>query len=157
MVDASDAAIGNARITLLSAGTGDTRHTVSSSEGYFAFPGTPRGEYRLTVSAPGFRETVMGPFEITVGQHLTVNPRLEVGAISERVEVMAEAPPVTTSSSSVSQLVDTKRIEQLPLNRRNLPKVCTPSRMARCGQMTVQVSGLSSTRKRSHHNRVDPG
>ena len=61
----------------------------------------------------------MGPLVLTVGQQMTVRPKLEIGSVSETVEVQGTPPPVVTSSSSVSQLVDSKRIEQLPLNGRN--------------------------------------
>ena len=71
------------------------------------------------MTAQGFRELQLGPLVLTVGQQMTVRPRLEIGSVSETVEVQATPPPVVTSSSSVSQLVDSKRIEQLPLNGRN--------------------------------------
>ena len=56
---------------------------------------------------------------LTVGQQMTVHPTLELGSVSESIEVKGTPPPVTTFTSTVSQLVDTKRIEQLPLNGRN--------------------------------------
>jgi hypothetical protein len=103
---------------LVSTQTGETRQTNSSAEGYFAFVDLPRGEYTLTVTAEGFRGLRIGSLILTVGQQMTVRPKLEVGTVSETVEVHG-TPSVVTSSSSVSQLVDSMRIEQLPLNGRN--------------------------------------
>ena len=104
-----------ARMTSVSTQTGETRQTNSSAEGYFTFVDLPRGEYTLTVTADGFRGLRTGSLILTVGQQMTVRPKLEVGTVSETVEVDGTPPPVVTSSSSVSQLVDSRRIEQLPL------------------------------------------
>ena len=119
VVDTTQAAIPGAKLILLNTQTGDSRQLVTSEQGFFNFTDLPRGEYSIKVNAQGFRELAVGPVVLTVGQQMTINPRLEVGSLTESVEVQATPPPVTTSTSSVSQLVDSKRIEQLPLNGRN--------------------------------------
>ena len=119
VVDSAKAAVPGASLTLSSKETGEVRTAESSAQGYFNFIDLNRGTYRLTIKASGFRELIIDPVELTVGEQKTVHPTLEVGSVSEVVEVTSAAPPVTTSSSSVSQLVDSKRIEQLPLNGRN--------------------------------------
>ncbi len=119
VVDATSAAVPSAKLVLANTATGQTREVPSSSEGYFIFVDLGPATYQLKVSAPGFKELLMGNLALNVGQQLTVRPKLELGAISERVEVSAVAPPVTTTSSSVAQTVDTQRIERLPLNGRN--------------------------------------
>src|SRR3954451_486784 len=119
VTDAGQAAMPAAVLTLKNTQTGDLRRAISSEGGFFTFIDVARGEYSITVTAQGFRELQLGPLVLTVGQQLTVRPRLEVGSVSETIEVQGTPPPVVTSSSSVSQLVDTKRIEQLPLNGRN--------------------------------------
>ena len=116
VIDSSQSSIAGATLVLSSKDTGEVRQVTSSEQGYFNFVDLARGDYTLVVKANGFRELQMGPLELTVGEQMTVRPKLEVGTLSEVVEVQATAPPVTTSTSSVSQLVDTKRIEQLPLN-----------------------------------------
>jgi len=125
VTDASQAAIPAAVLTLKNTQTGDVRRAISSEEGFFTFIDVARGEYSITVTAQGFRELQLGPLVLTVGQQLTVRPRLEIGNVTETVEVQAALPPVVTSTSSVSQLVDTKRIEQLPLNGRNALQLVT--------------------------------
>src|SRR5436190_9754474 len=119
VTDASQASIAGVTLVLRNTQTGDTRQTTSTEEGFFTFIDLPRGEYDIRVTAQGFRELQLGPLVLTVGQQMTVRPKLEVGSVSETIEVQGTPPPVVTSSSSVSQLVDTKRIEQLPLNGRN--------------------------------------
>ena len=119
VTDSSQASIPAALLVLKNTQTGETRQATSNEDGFFTFIDVPRGEYDIRVTAQGFRELQLGPLLLTVGQQMTVRPRLDIGSVSETVEVQASASPVITSTSSVSQLVDTKRIEQLPLNGRN--------------------------------------
>lgn len=119
VVDSGNAAVPGAALTLTSNETGDVRTLESSPQGFFNFVDVARGSYRLTIKATGFRELLIDPVELTVGEQRTLHPTLEVGQVTEVVEVNSTAPPVITSTSSVTQLVDTKRIEQLPLNGRN--------------------------------------
>ncbi len=150
VTDASQAIIPTARLVLRNTQTGEVRNTTSSEDGFFNFIDVARGEYSLTVTADGFRELHMGPLELTVGQQLTLRPRLEVGAVAETIEVQGTPPPVVTSSSSVSQLVDQTRIEQLPLNGRNalqlvslIPGVINAGNAGQFGaqQQTFSTSG----------------
>jgi hypothetical protein len=150
VVDSSQASVPGATLVLSNKDTGELRQATSSEQGYFNFVDLARGDYSLTIKADGFRELQMGPLELTVGEQMTVRPKLELGTVSEVVEVQAIAPPVTTSNSSVSQLVDTKRIEQLPLNGRNalqlvalLPGVVNAGNAGQFGatQVTFSTSG----------------
>ena len=150
VVDASQAAIPSATLVLTNTQTGETRQAVSSDQGYFNFADVARGEYAIKVTAQGFRELQIGPVTLTVGQNMTVRPKLDVGTVTETVEVQGTPPPVVTSSSSVSQLVDSKRIEQLPLNGRNvlqlvqlLPGVVNAGAAGQMGatQVTFSTSG----------------
>lgn len=119
VVDATQSAIPGATLTLTNTQTGETRQLTSSSQGFFNFTDVSRGEYALRISAQGFRELTIGSLTLTVGQQMTVHPAMDVGSVSESIEVQGTPPPVTTSTGTVSQLVDSKRIEQLPLNGRN--------------------------------------
>ena len=110
VTDSSQAIIPGANLVLKNTQTGESRQTSSSEDGFFTFIDLPRGEYEIRVTAQGFRELQLGPMLLTVGQQMTVRPRLEIGSVSETIEVQGTPPPVVTSSSSVSQLVDTKRI-----------------------------------------------
>ncbi len=137
-------------LALTNTQTGDSRQLVSSEQGFFNFTDVPRGEYIIKLNAQGFRELIIGPVLLTVGQQMTIHPKLEVGSVSETVEVSATPPPVTTSTSSLSELVDSRRIEQLPLNGRNvlqlvslLPGVVPAGNGGQFGavQTTFSVSG----------------
>lgn len=87
VTDASQSAVAGAQLVLRSTQTGESRQTTSSEEGYFTFADLARGEYHLTVTVQGFRELHLGPLALTVGQQMTVRPKLEIGTVTEAVEV----------------------------------------------------------------------
>ncbi len=117
--DTTQAAIAGSSLTLTNIDTGGKRVATSTSDGYFVFHDLAPGNYRLQVTAPGFQTWSQTGITLAVGQSLTLSPRLQVGSQTTQVEVTGAAPQVTTSSSNISDVVDTKRIEQLPLNGRN--------------------------------------
>lgn len=117
--DDTAAVIPSAGLILRNVATGETRTGTASAEGYFRFVELRPGQYNLTVKASGFTELSLDNLELTIGQHMTVRPVLRVGGVAEKIEVVATPPPVTTSSSSIAHLVDSRRIEELPLNGRN--------------------------------------
>ena len=148
--DGQGAALPGAELVLTNVATGQTRQLASSSEGYFLFGDLSPAVYRLKVSATGFKELTLSSVTLNVGQQMTVRPTLEVGSISDQIEVTSTLAPVTTSSSSVAQVVDSQRIERLPLNGRNalqlvalVPGVVQTGRIGQFGatQLAFEVSG----------------
>ena len=95
VVESTSAAIPAAKLTLTNTATGQNREAVSSPEGYFIFVDLSPANYQLKVGDPGFKELQMDNLVLNVGQQLTVRPKLELGAVSERVEVSAVAAPPT--------------------------------------------------------------
>src|SRR6185503_2372104 len=100
--------------------TGVARTTVSNETGSFVLPNLVVGPYRLEAALGGFRTFVQNGIVLQVNSSPVVNPVLEVGQISEQVEVQANAALVETRSSSVGQVVENARILDLPLNGRNV-------------------------------------
>ena len=150
VLDGQGAALPGAELVLTNVGTGQTRKLTSSAEGYFLFGDLAPAGYRLKVSATGFKELTLDSLTLNVGQQRTVRPVLEVGSLSEKIEVSSTLAPVTTSTSSVSQVVDSQRIERLPLNGRNalqlvalVPGVVQTGRMGQFGatQLSFEISG----------------
>ena len=119
VVDPSDAAVPAASVTLTNADTGVARTTVSSAEGYFTFTDLRPGKYIVRVSGSGFKTWEQKDIILNVDQHVTLRPVLQIGEVSQSVEVTAAAPIVTTSQSSLSTVVGSTQIEELPLNGRN--------------------------------------
>lgn len=119
VVDSSHAAVPRASVSLTEIDTGQTRTTPTSPQGYFTFTDLGPGRYTLKVSSAGFKTWEQQDIILTVDQHATLHPVLQVGGVNQTVNVTAAPPLVTTSSSSLSTLVGTRQITELPLNGRN--------------------------------------
>jgi len=149
VVDSSDAAVPAATVALTNADTGVARTSVSSAQGYFIFNDLMPGRYTLKVASAGFKVWEQRDIVLNVDQHATLRPLLQVGAVTQTVEVSAAAPLVTTSQSSVSSLVNSSQIEELPLNGRNAlqlvqlaPGVVSTGNLGQYG--VVQIAFASS-------------
>jgi hypothetical protein len=97
--------------------------TITNETGYYVLPNLPLGPYRLEVGLPGFRTFVQTGIVLQVGSNPTINIQLQVGQVSEQVEVQANAALVETRSLSVGQVMETARIMELPLNGRNVQEL----------------------------------
>ena len=119
VADSTQSLVPSAKVTLTNVDTGQARSASVSGQGFFTFTNLNPGKYSVKVSAAGFKNWEQNDVVLTVEQHATVHPSLELGSVSETVQVNAAPPLVTTSDSSVSTLIDIKRIQELPLNGRN--------------------------------------
>jgi hypothetical protein len=117
VLDATKAAVPDAKVTLSNERTGVVRSTTTNNVGLYYFGAVPPGSYVLSVEAQGFKRWE-GPFTAVVGQTVTVDPNLEVGAVGATVEVTGAAPIIDTEGMQVSDVKDSLRIHQLPLNGR---------------------------------------
>ena len=118
--DQSNAVLPGVEITVTQAETGLSRTTVTNETGSFVVPTLPIGPYRLEASLPGFRTFVQIGIVLQVNSSPVVNPVLEVGQVTETVEVQANAALVETRTQSIGQVIENARILELPLNGRNV-------------------------------------
>ncbi len=120
IVDATGAAVPNARISATNAQTNATvRETVTAADGTYIMTLLPPGSYTLTAEAPGFRKTVQSGIELETNQRAKVDFQLQVGQVTETVEVAARAPLLESQSSSLGTVIGQQLIGELPLNGRN--------------------------------------
>ena len=117
--DQQGAVIGKAEITARSLDTGAIRKATSEDNGTYQITSVPAGAYEVSVTIAGFKTEVRSGINVTVGSDVSVNFSLTVGAISEKVEVTAEAPQVDASSSALGGFVNSTTIRELPLNGRD--------------------------------------
>lgn len=103
------------------------RTTVTNETGSFVLPSLPLGPYRVEASLPGFRTFVQTGIVLQVDSNATINAVLEVGQVTETVEVEANATQVETRSVGVSQVIETQRILELPLDGRQVESLITLS------------------------------
>ena len=117
--DSSGASIPGATLTITDASTGRTQTRQSGQDGSYSFSPLKIGSYTLTVKKAGFQTSVQSKVEVTVQGHLEIDPKLQVGEVTQQIEVTSAGPILETQSSSIQQLVDQKVINDLPLNGRN--------------------------------------
>jgi hypothetical protein len=143
--DTSGASIPNATITSQNVETAQVRVAKSDPGGNYTIPNLQVGRYQLTVAAPGFKTATVTGLELQVAQMASANVVLEVGQMSEFMNVTAETPLMNTVSSTVSQMVDTKAVENMPLNGRSFWQLAqlTPGAAYRPGGQNIAVNGVS--------------
>ena len=118
VTDPSGAVLAGAKITAIEIGTGISRSTTADAQGYFVLPAIKPTRYTVSVESSGFR-TERQEVEVLADQALTVNVHLQLGAPTEVVEVTGTDLQVDTTTSTVKQVIEEKRIVELPLNGRN--------------------------------------
>ena len=120
VTDSADAVVPGAAVQAVHVETNVVTSTVSNSEGNFELLNLVPGRYRLIVEHQGFKRYLRGPLEVRVGDVLSIPVTLELGALAESVTVTAEAPLLESASATVSQVIDTRRIESLPMPGGNI-------------------------------------
>jgi hypothetical protein len=119
ITDESSAVIPRAKITLVNTGTSETRTTLAGDNGEFTLPQLPPGEYSLTVEMAGFNKEVRRGIVLETGQDGRLDVVLKVGSVTEEVVVSGSAPLISSENATVSNVVDQKKIVELPLNGRD--------------------------------------
>src|SRR5436189_4181625 len=118
--DQSGAVLPGVEITATQTETGVTRTAITNETGSYILSNLPIGPYKLEAALPGFRTFVQTGIILQVNGSPAVNPVLEVGQVTEQVEVSANAALVETRNAGVGQVVENARILELPLNGRNV-------------------------------------
>lgn len=116
--DPSGAVVADAKVTVQDLETGLQRQTQTDNSGTFTFTALPVGRYQITVEKPGFSKYVQSGITLVLDQTANVPIQLKVGNLSQQVTVAADAELLNTQSGTVSQLIDQKRIVDLPLDGR---------------------------------------
>src|SRR5438105_2680459 len=119
VTDASGAAISGAKVTLTNEGTSAALSTTTAPDGSYKFTPVRIGSYKLTASFQGFTTITQTNVVVNVGADVVVNFALNPGSVTQTVEVSAAPPVLETQSGSVGQVVDSKSVNDLPLNGRN--------------------------------------
>jgi outer membrane receptor protein involved in Fe transport len=116
--DESGGAVGKATVSLREMDTNRVYTTATNDSGFYVLPNLAPGRYELKVSFAGFSNYTQTGFVLTVGQSATVDVTLKVATKGEQVVVTGEAPVIEPSRTEVSQVIDTKQIDSLPISGR---------------------------------------
>jgi hypothetical protein len=117
--DSTGGLLPGAAVTATQTETSLTRKTVTDNQGEYLITNLPVGRYSLTVEKSGFRRSIQEGITVEVNQNARVDATLSVGQLTESITVNAEATGVDTRSTSVGEVIDRTRIQELPLNGRN--------------------------------------
>lgn len=118
--DISGAQIAGATIRLIDTQTHQTRTATTNATGAYIFPIVPVGVYALEAESPGFKLDKRAGVTLDVNQNARVDFVLQVGSVQEVVEVTGDAPLVDTMDVQIGDTVDEQRIDNLPLQGRNI-------------------------------------
>src|SRR5580693_6898962 len=120
VADSSGAAISGADVTLTNTGTAEKRVQQSGSDGLYSFVNLLPATYRIDVEKPGFKRISRPDLIVEVGQGVRLDLTMQVGDVSQTVEVTGETPQLQAESSSIGQVVEERKANELPLNGRNV-------------------------------------
>lgn len=118
--DPSGAAIAGASVTARSTEQQLTRSAVTDGTGFFNLLAMPSGSYDVEASAQGFDRQIQNGVRLSLGENLRLDFGLKVGSVNSEVTVSSTATLVNTTSQTLSGLVDDRRVQDLPLNGRNV-------------------------------------
>src|SRR6202789_692913 len=133
VADASGSAVPDAQVTLTSTATSAKQSYTTGGDGLYSFVNLNPGEYRLDVEKAGFKHYKRESVIVQVQQAVRIDAVMEVGAVSPTVEVTAQAPLLTPTSTSLGQVIDQRETNEIPLNGRNVFALITLSPAAVAG------------------------
>jgi len=119
ITDRTGSEIPNAQIVIKDLATGIERTVTTNKDGFYIAANLLPAEYQVTISANGFNTEIKTGIKINVGAQQEFNLTLQVGTVTHRVEVTAEAPAVQLASSDISATVEATTVRELPLNGRS--------------------------------------
>jgi outer membrane receptor protein involved in Fe transport len=125
VTDQSGAAVPNAQLVIKNTGTGVSAPVDANSDGFYSAPNLQPGTYEVTTTASGFSTSVEKGVILTVGAQQVLNVSMQVGQVSQTVEVTGEAPGVELTSSAISGVVNSTTVVELPLNGRDWTLLAT--------------------------------
>ena len=123
VTDETGGVLPGSQLVVTNVATGVRRSTTADERGRYVVAQLPPGPYEVTVTMTGFETLVRTGMTLAVGQEAVLNLNMRVGAVTEQVTVVGEAPLVNTATSAVAGVVEQKRIEQLPLNGRDFTQL----------------------------------
>ncbi len=145
VTDPTGAAVPGASIVVTSLSNGQIRQTTTDIQGFYTIVDERPGHYSMTVSKSGFSTMKQSDVELLVNQNLAVNFQLQVGRISQQVSVVAANVAIDTTSATMGQVIDSRQVDDLPLNGRQFTELILLSPGAapkETGQQTGQIVSI---------------
>ena len=154
VTDPSGASVPKAQIELRNVDTGVISKQESGAQGQFVFNLVPPGNYVVRVTAAGFRTVTVSGVLVEINKNTVANIRLEVGVVTETVQVSAAAPGIETSSAQVGTNVERRYVSEMPIQSRNVLKLAELAPGATIVRDTSQANGIEGTYARVNGLRM---
>src|SRR6266576_2747152 len=119
VTDPSGAVVSGAKVTLTNEGTAAALAVTTGSDGSYTFSPVKIGSYKIDATAQGFKTITQSNIVVNVSANVLVNLKLQTGSVTETVEVTSSVPVLQTQDASVGQVMDSRNVNNLPLNGRN--------------------------------------
>jgi hypothetical protein len=148
ITDATGATVTGVRVKITNTLTGLTRETASSDRGTYAVPQLPVGTYVITAEKDGFKLAVSSANELKVDQVLRVDMIMELGALTESVEVVGRSVALDTETASIGHVITERQVTELPLNGRNFLQLLF------LGNGAVETQGEQGTMRQGAGNAI---
>ncbi|MCC6537352.1 MAG: carboxypeptidase regulatory-like domain-containing protein [Bryobacterales bacterium] len=120
VTDSSGAQIAQASVVLINSGTGDRRTGQTDSSGNYTFVNLPPGQYRVEIEKTGFRRLIRDNILVEVQSTVRIDAALQVGEVNQVIEVTEQTPLLQTENASLGQVVEARKVREMPLNGRNV-------------------------------------
>ena len=144
--DRAQAVVVGAKVSIINVQTNLSQQVTSAADGSFHFLALPAGSYKVIATAPGFRPYTGTDITVQVNDQLHLDIRLDVGAVSEHVDVAADVARVETQSTQLGDVIDSKKMLALPLNGRSyLDLLGLQAGVAPSGSVTIGGNGQQGT------------
>ena len=115
ITDPNGGAVPNASVQIIDASRGSKKTVTTNGEGFYQATYLVPGAYQIVVEAAGFKKSIRDNVVLQIGGAIQADVPLEVGGAQETVTVTSDAPPLNTENASLGQVVDGRRMEDLPL------------------------------------------
>ncbi|MFN9460530.1 MAG: carboxypeptidase regulatory-like domain-containing protein, partial [Acidobacteriota bacterium] len=119
ITDPSGAVVPQARVTVRAAATGLVTATQTTAEGYYTLPSLAPGDYEVNIAKPGFNPVRQSGVTLTVQQIARLDIVMQLGTLTEAIEVKAQITLLDSESATVGQVIGNKQVTELPLLGRN--------------------------------------
>jgi len=156
--DSSRAVIQAAKVTAVNVNTGSRTTAIANSEGFYTFPNLPVGIYRISAESAGFTTEVQNDVSVNVATPLRLDFTLTPGNVSQSVEVKSQALAIDTTSAALGNTMDTRQIDNLPINGRDYARfsLLTPGAVARSNYIAdLSFDGLHSVHNQFSIDGID--
>lgn len=123
--DSTGAAVPNVKVAAINTNTNLSREAITDESGTYRIPALNPGPYRLEAEGQGFKKAVLSDIVLEVGQQVRADVQLEVGEVTQTLEVSGQASIVNTESNLIGGVINQSRVVTLPLNGRNFMELTT--------------------------------